>query len=111
MRTSTHQIAVFEEGFMLVGVDFADVKDKGADKVWQVIQQHPRIQARDMPVVIVYRGADGKMRAYGERKLVKSVTSMRFRDINFGHEVTLEWADTLKPTSDHEQDNSNETSE
>ena len=25
MRTSTHQIAVFEEGFMLVGVDWRDV--------------------------------------------------------------------------------------
>ena len=32
------------------------------------------------------------MRAYGDQDLVKAVTTMNFREINFGHELTLEWS-------------------
>ncbi len=93
MRTSTHQIAVFEEGFMLVVVDWRDVKEHGAEKVWRALQQHEWIAERGSRVVIVYRTDDGRMRAYGDRDLVKAVTTMNFQDINFGHELTLEWSE------------------
>ncbi|TMC58684.1 MAG: hypothetical protein E6J26_04845 [Chloroflexi bacterium] len=98
MRTSTHQIAVFEEGFTLVGVDWRDVKERGAEKVWRAIQQHEWVQQQQTRVVIVYQTDDGRMRAYGDRDLVKAVTTMNFREINFGHELTLEWS----PGSDND---------
>ena len=93
MRTSTHQIALFEEGFMLVVVDWRDVKEHGAEKVWRAIQQHEWVSEQGSRVVIVYQTEDGRMRAYGDRDLVKAVTTMNFRDIDFAHELTLEWSD------------------
>jgi len=82
---------------MLVGVDWRDVKDHGAEKVWRAIQQHDWVQQQQTRVVIIYQTDDGRMRAYGDRDLVKAVTTMNFREINFGHELTLEWS----PSSDN----------
>ncbi|MCA1553663.1 MAG: hypothetical protein LC737_04725 [Chloroflexi bacterium] len=93
MATSTHQVALFEEGFMLVGVDKDDIESYGEEEVWDAIQEHPWVIEKGFPVVIVYDDENGEKRAYGDTELVNAVTTMNFDEIQWGHELSLEWAE------------------
>ncbi len=90
LSTSTHSVAVFEEGFILVGVTEDDIIQNGAPQVWELVQGHPWIVEQEIPVAIVYETAHG-IQAHGSAELVDLVTQMNFADIVWGHELTLEW--------------------
>jgi hypothetical protein len=91
MSTSTHDAAIFEEGFMLVAVSSDDIDNYGKRTLWEAIQGHPWVLEQEIPVVIVYHDDDGSIDAYGDSDLVDSVTQMNFDDIVWGHELTLDW--------------------
>ena len=90
MATSTHPVAVFEEGFILVGVVEDDIIQYGAPKLWEMVQNHPFIVERAIPVLIVYETSSG-IQAHGAAELVDLVTQMIFGDIVWGYELQLEW--------------------
>jgi hypothetical protein len=90
VSTSTHPVAVFEEGFILVSVTEDDIIEHGAPDLWELVQNHEWILEQEIPVVIVYETSSG-MQAYGDEDLVESVTSMNFEEIVWGHELELEW--------------------
>ena len=92
MPTSTHSMALFEEGFALVEVAERDVHAVGQQTVYEAIQNHPWIIEQELPVVVVFPTSDG-IQAYGDDELVEAVTSMDFDSIVWGHELTLEWDD------------------
>ena len=92
--TTIHPTAIFEEGFILVGVDFEDVQDFGEKEIFEAIQNHDWIIKQDIPVIIVYQDEEEDlMRAYGDTDLVEAVTKMTYDDIIWGHELNLEWDD------------------
>jgi hypothetical protein len=93
MATTTHPVALFEEGFMLVGVQSADVETLGEQAVYDLVQNHPWVAAKNIPVVLVFENADGEMEAFGDRQLVDAITEMDFEEIAWGHELTLDWPD------------------
>lgn len=90
MSKSKHDVAIFEEGFILVRVSEDDVINRGAPKVWKLVQNHPWIVEQEIPVAIVYEAASG-MQVYGDNEIVEAVTEMDFDEITWGHELTLEW--------------------
>jgi hypothetical protein len=92
MSTSTHDTALFEEGFALVRVEESDVNTYGADTLYAMIQEHPWVLEQELPVLIVYPTSQG-MQAYGDEELAETVMEMAFDDIVWGHELTLEWED------------------
>jgi hypothetical protein len=90
MSTSTHDTALFEEGFALVRVEESDVHTYGAEALYDMIQEHPWVLEQELPVLIVYPTSQG-MQAYGDDELAATVMEMAFEDIVWGHELTLEW--------------------
>ncbi len=93
MATTTHPVALFEEGFMLVGVQSDDVETLGEQAVYDLVQNHPWVAVKNMPVVLIFETADGEMEAFGDRQLVDAITEMDFDEISWGHELTLDWPD------------------
>jgi hypothetical protein len=80
MATTVHQTAVFDEGFILVGVDSDDAKQLGEKQLWELIQGHPWTMEQNIPVVIVYKGENG-MRAYGDAGLVEAIQQKILRGL------------------------------
>lgn len=93
MATTTHPVALFEEGFILVGVQSDDVETLGEQAVYDLVQNHPWVAAKNIPVVLIFETADGEMEAFGDRQLVDAITEMDFDEISWGHELTLDWPD------------------
>lgn len=91
MATTKHRIAIFQEGFILVAIDYDDVQNYGERTICDAIQEHPWIVEQEIPVVIVYQTDDGEIRAFGPSELVDAISEMNFDDIEWGHELTLQW--------------------
>jgi len=91
MSMTQHQIAIFEEGFMLVAVDYADIQNYGERTICDAIQEHPWVLEQEIPILIVYQMSDGDIRAFGPAELVEVVSQLDFNDIAWGHVLTLEW--------------------
>jgi len=96
MATTTHPVALFEEGFMLVGVDTDDIETLGEQAVFDLVQNHPWVVEKAIPVVLAFETEDGEMEAFGDQQLVDTVTEMDFDEINWGHELTLEWPEGVE---------------
>ncbi len=90
MSTSTHSVAVFEEGFILVDITEDDIIEHGAPETWELVQGHGWIVEQEIPVAIVYQTSSG-LQIYGDEDIVASVTQMSYEDIVWGHELELEW--------------------
>ncbi|HEY1014717.1 MAG TPA: hypothetical protein VGE07_18545 [Herpetosiphonaceae bacterium] len=103
MSTSTHDAALFEEGFALVRVEESDVHTYGAQALFDMIQEHPWVLEQELPVLIVYPTSQG-MQAYGHDELVEAVQQIPFEDITWGHEITLEWEDEDEEEYDEEEE-------
>ncbi len=93
MATSTHSVALFEEGLMLVDVNADDIEAYGEEDMWEAIQGHDFVVSRGLPVVIVYEDMDGQPTYVGEEKWVDALARMDPEHIKWGHELTLEWPD------------------
>ena len=102
MSTSTHDTAVFEEGFALVRVEESDVHTYGTESLYAMIQEHPWVLEQELPVLIVYPTSQG-MQAYGHDELVEVVMELSFDDIVWGHELTLEWEDEEEEDEEDEE--------
>ena len=89
--TTTHPVATFDEGFILVGVHPDDIKVYGEQEMWQAIQDHNFIASKGIPVVIVYDDAQGSPFYYGDRATVDALAQMDYDKINWNEELTLEW--------------------
>lgn len=93
MTVSKHNVALFEEGFILVEVDYEDIQDYGETMIWEAVQDDAWIASQDIPVVIAYEDAEDGIIAYGDDEFVDPVTQMNFDEIVWNHELTLEWTD------------------
>ena len=93
MSVSEHDVAIFEEGFMLVAVNFEAVQALGEKTLWEAIQGHPWVVEQGIPLAVVYQMEDGAIRAFGDKDIIGGVSQMNFADITWGHTLTLEWAD------------------
>jgi UDP-N-acetyl-D-mannosaminuronic acid transferase (WecB/TagA/CpsF family) len=91
MVTSTHNVAIFEEGFMLVDVNPEDIDDYGVEEMSRSIQEHDFVTPMGKPVVIVYDDAEDEPVYYGDKDLVDALTKVDYDDIDWGNELTLEW--------------------
>lgn len=89
--TTTHPVATFDEGFILVGVHPDDIKAYGDAEMWQAIQDHNFISSKGIPVVIVYDDAQENPFFYGDRTIVDALSKMDYDKINWNEELSLEW--------------------
>jgi hypothetical protein len=94
--TTTHPVAPFDEGFILVGVDPADVKAYGDEEMWRAIQEHEFIQSKGIPVVTVYQDSKGRANYFGDSAIVDSLAKQDFDKIKWTDELTLEWLATTE---------------
>jgi hypothetical protein len=88
---SVHDAAVFEEGFMVVAVDPEDIVEFGEEGVWDIVKHQAFLEDRKLPVVIAYVGEHDEVHYYGEDVHIDALKRVPFEDINWGHEITIEW--------------------
>jgi len=93
MTVSKHNVAVFEEGFILVEVNYEAIQDYGETMIWEAVQDDEWITAQDLPLVIAYEDEAEGVVAYGDDEFVDAVTQVNFEDVVWSHELTLEWSD------------------
>lgn len=92
MSTSTHDVAIFEEGFIVVAVSDDDIDEYGEQAVWEAVQGHDWVLEQEIPVVLCYYDDESEsIRGYGDSEIVDALSEMNFDDIVWGHELTLEW--------------------